>query len=206
MTPRHFLFGLALLLTASAWAQWVDRRHANNVEFSPLAHHWVQPVSLSERFPNPITPDEWSFNYELFEERLFALKPDPIWSATSLTTLDELVQLLPETLSQQERNRLNFLMLKSLPGERGMELADLLPRYERYRAALDPLMKQPQAGAALAAARDRFMRTREYRQQYLGARWHQRLFAEQEATAMVLLNRLQARYDQSRNTDTTSLH
>lgn len=206
MKPHHILSGLALLLIASVGSLWAERRYGKNFEFSSRAHHWVQPQTVSAQFPNPITPNEWTFTYEPFEERLLSLQQDYVWSSSSLPLLDELVHLLPQTLSLEEWDRLRFLIQKSLPGARRTELADLMPKYQRYRAALDHQLEQPQTGTAVAATQERFLRTLENRLQYLGAHWHQRLFAQQEATAMQLLNRLQARYEQSRNADTASTH
>lgn len=206
MKAIHIFWGLALVPVSVAWSHWAELRHERNFAFSPRAHQWVQPAVLSEQFPYAVAPDQWALNYEAFEEVLFAVvKQDSDGSVARLPLLDELLQHLPTTLKQQDWDRLGFLIQKSLPDERGVELVDVLPRYARYRGAVDGLMKRPMEGSALALAQERFLRTREYRQQYLGAYWHQRLFAEQEATAMMLLNRLQARHESNRDPDTASI-
>ncbi|RLU02361.1 MAG: hypothetical protein D9N11_09610 [Ketobacter sp.] len=204
-----FVLVLTGLFLLSIWSRWLDQHNARNFNFAESAHEWRQPESISALFPNPISPDQWIIQYAPLEQRLFELMGHESANSAAfvinVSALDDLLSLLPgsglEPISESAGSRLPFLLSKSLPGETGDALADVLPRYARYRHAVAAMvLPKPGEHSTLSAARQRFQKTYELRRQYLGEHWHRHLFAEQEATARQMLDRLQARHDQNRFT------
>lgn len=194
------------LLTASILAglvllpYYADARHERDLAFPQTAHQWQQPSAVTAAFPQPVSATQWSLDFIALEQPLWrALQQhgDDAITESWLATLDSMIAVLPESVSAQQWQRLQFLLLKSVPGEQGRQLAELLPRYYRYRADWADLQQQPARFSGIEQLKFRRQQVQQLRAEVLGAAWHKRLFSVQERTAWYLLQRMQLRNDRS---------
>ncbi len=174
LSSRKFVLVIVVALTLSV--HWVLHRQ-------PLGSHadapvWTQPTSLSSLFLNPISINEFQFDYESAEQILLALEQNSqgelILNHYSASVLEAALSSLPDNLSSADLQRVELLIIKGLPGRAGPQLANLVSNYYAYQVALD----KTQALSDGDSRELRFEQSVLLQEQFFGEDVKQRLFGK----------------------------
>lgn len=148
---------------------------------------WQQPIAVNALFPDPISAQQWHFNYEETEEILTQVKLN---SHGELLINPELAHILtksvasmPQNLNKKTENRIAFLVSKGLPGIAGTQLATLLMNYYHLQDATN---KTTNKTTSLA----NFLKTEARQNHHLGTDVATQLFGNKRVITRYLLERL----------------
>lgn len=119
-------------------------KNSSSISNSPTEVTWKQADVLDESYPIPISNQGLGFNYTEIEKVIWQIaRADSKQLQVNADTTKQLelaCSFIDENLSPIELVRLKYLLTKSLPGEVGRQVKDLLLAYCKYlkvhRAAL----------------------------------------------------------------------
>ncbi len=100
---------------------------------------WQQPITTQALFPNPITAQQWHFDFES-TERILRKVPlsdseELLFNTQLLTVLKRAVDTMPKNMNDQALQRAALLVSKGLPSVRGKQLADVFKNYYQLQQA-----------------------------------------------------------------------
>ncbi len=174
-----------------------DLHQGSHSTYDKRAHvQWSQPESLDTKYWPPITNQSWRLEFSEIERLLWNTYPlssnELTIDADTLDLLEQINALLPQNLSTQESARLSLLIRRSLPGDRGEQLAVLQHKYNQYQ--LDhsvsvssinqgtPEQQLQKLKSSLSS-----LRPRQYR--FFGAELATKLFTDKNTTITYLTRR-----------------
>jgi len=142
---------LLICLLLGGWGLYPDDDVFYRI--SDAQNVWLQPAELDGQYPEYLSSRQWSFDFDVVEEKLSAVPVDGqgnlVISSQTPEFLQKILTSLDPQLSDENRQRAFFLMEKSVGGAAGMQLADLALRYSQYIKQLDQLKQE--ANSVLAA-------------------------------------------------------
>ncbi|MCL1126511.1 hypothetical protein [Shewanella surugensis] len=146
------LVGVLLFIVFEHWQLHREGALPNRVKTNQIksnqakpADVWLQPEEALRFFPTQIGEQDYHFNYARFAPIIARVKRD----INQLLVIDEhtkdqlkrLTQGLPPDLLPIDRQRLDFLIQKNIPGKAGGQFINLLHAYGRYTRLLDVHLK-----------------------------------------------------------------
>lgn len=160
---------------------------------------WHQPIAANDLFQEPISIQQWHFDYEVTEKILtqvtLASNGEPLLNSDLAKTLTKAVNSLPENLDDTELKRIAFLVSKNFPDlnptpEKNniteAQLSTLLVNYYHLKSAernLDKLIDKQ------FTFQDRFLATVARQNHYLSTYVATQLFGKQRSITRYLLER-----------------
>lgn len=160
---------------------------------------WHQPIAANDLFQEPISIQQWHFDYEVTEKILtqvtLASNGEPLLNSDLAKTLTKAVNSLPENLDDTELKRIAFLVSKNFPDlnptpEKNniteAQLSTLLVNYYHLKSAernLDKLIDKQ------FTFQDRFLATVARQNHYLSTDVATQLFGKQRSITRYLLER-----------------
>jgi hypothetical protein len=98
---------------------------------------WVQPLALDSQFPDPLSNKYWSFDFSLFERRLWLSKYVGLESWSTDSDALELINIaaaeIGKDLTEDKIGRFRFLLSKGTSPKFANEFSDLLKKYVSYQ-------------------------------------------------------------------------
>ena len=185
------LLVLALALISSLHSSPVERQGVQSNS------QWRQPNAISSIFPEPLSTDEWQFDYDDIEQVLARIKQGEsnnlIINETTAVILNEAVSNFSEETNENSLRRIRFLVSKGMRGDAGQELGEILVSFYRYKKAEAKeklLEKTSQAKTkSLKVQETRFEQTLLIQERYLGPEVSEQLFGRKNALNRYLLAR-----------------
>lgn len=160
-------------------------------------YQWQQPLAISDRYPEPISINNWQFDYEATEQVLQKIKQNKsgklILNANTARVLEEAVSTLPPLMKQDELRRVEFLVTKGLSGSAGQQLASIFTQFYHYQHALNL------ANSTVKNQEETFTRTVLLQKEYLGEDVSELFFGQQNRLNNYLLARKAINEDSSLN-------
>lgn len=157
---------------------------------------WRQPSVLNQRFPLLISNTSWHFDFVGIESILWQSRVDSqghlIIDAETLSLLEQASDRLPANLGEVERQRLGFLIEKSMPAKRAQHLSSLLTSYQAYQQDYTSslaLIRSAETSQRLSLlqAEQRYLEQRQ--QDYFGIDAATQLFNKKNTTTSYLNQR-----------------
>jgi len=157
---------------------------------------WSQPQSLDIKYWPPITNQSWRIEFAGIERLLWNAYPFRSSKlnidADTLDLLEQINTLLPQNLNTKENERISLLIRRSLPGDRGDQLAVLQNKYNQYQ--LDRLINAndinqgtPEQQIQRLEANISELLSRQY--EFFGVELATKLFSDKNTTAIYLTQR-----------------
>jgi len=127
------------------------------------------------------------------ENALLLAKLDPfgglILNAETEASLNRVVARLPENLDIDDIAHIQELIKQSLPGEAGMQVADVLGKYYRYKGLEKAFAMEAEPPNTMQAALEQLSAIAELRYDAMGADYAESLFGVQQRQAEYYLER-----------------
>lgn len=200
---------LLLVLTAFVVALWSlyprgDIRQRNLEAFASGGADWLQPRSVSDAYPLPISPQQWSFDFEGILTQLQTLTVDESGDlhldSRAATVLEQASLQLGAQAPEASLERASLLIRKSFPEESGDQLAHLFERYVQFegaKAQLAAAVSEQHGRGSTRAAAVLLEGSIDLQRDHFGEDAADALYGRQNALADYLLRRRQIREDAS---------
>lgn len=111
---------------------------------------WQQPSELDQKFPDPISSRKWSFNFEEVETQLATVVADSnghlVITERTPEILEKILVSLDTKVAAHEQERVVMLIRKSVGGDAGRKLAELIFQYSQYQEEYRLAEESMQAG------------------------------------------------------------
>jgi len=165
--------------------------------------NWHQPSAANALFSNPISADQWHFDYEV-TEKIFSKATlngsgELLVNSTLADVLKEAVDSLPQNMNGKALNRVSFLVSKGLPGVPGKKLASVFVNYYYLQQASALAASSEKSGSELSVRRSAFQAMIERQDYYLGADVAVQLFGRQRGITRYLYQRREIKENASLN-------
>ncbi len=154
--------------------------------------YWRQAITTQALFPNPITAQQWHFDFEA-TERILRKVPlsdseELLFNPELVTVLTRALDALPKNMNDQALQRAAFLVSKGLPSEPGKQLADVFKNYyQLHQASLNGI--ESNDDVELTDKQSIFKAMIKRQDRYLGVGVASQLFGKQRAITAYLYER-----------------
>ena len=152
-------------------------------------------MQANSLFPNPISPQQWHFNYEAAELILakikFTDKGELLVNPELAKILSKAVDSLPKQMNDEALLRIDFLVSMSFPHrpQAAKKLAKLLINYYHLQYAVTQASSTENKSANTRDKLAIFLETEALENHYLGEDNATQLFGEQRSITRYLLER-----------------
>jgi 4-amino-4-deoxy-L-arabinose transferase-like glycosyltransferase len=156
---------------------------------------WQQPIAANTLFPNPISRQQWHFDYEVTEHILGLVKlnssGEPLLNPELAMSLAKATASLPQNMNEKTLQRIAFLISKSLPHtpNKGEVLAALLINYYHLQSATNKVNAIAEAPLSTTEKLTDFLQEEARQNHYLGEEVATQLFGAQRNITRYLLER-----------------
>lgn len=167
----------------------MDLRHSLN----PDNKEWHQPPITNVLFPELISPEKWSFNFELTEKILSRSKlnenEELLVNSQLVDVLKKATASLPESLNNKQLQRVEFLTSNILPDKAGTQLASLFTNYYRLERQIKATTSAEQDSSNLEDEILKFEALTALQNKYLGKDIAARLYGKKRIVTEYLYER-----------------
>jgi hypothetical protein len=190
---RNRLTSLSCIIFAyviiTLWSIHLDLRHYLN----PHSKEWHQPQITNVLFPELISPEKWSFNFELTEKILSRSKlnenEDLLINSQLTDVLIKATASLPENLNNKQLQRVEFLASNILVNKAGAQLASLFTNYYRLEREIKATTSAEQGNSNLEDEISKFKTLTTLQNNYLGEDIAARLYGKKRIVTAYLYER-----------------
>jgi lipase chaperone LimK len=144
-------------------------------------------------FPELISPEKWSFNFELTEKILSRSKlnenEDLLINSQLTDVLIKATASLPENLSNKQLQRVEFLASNILVNKAGAQLASLFTNYYRLEREIKATTSPEQGNSNLEDEISKFKTLTTLQNNYLGEDIAARLYGKKRIVTAYLYER-----------------
>jgi lipase chaperone LimK len=179
------------------WSIHFELRHSLNHD----SKEWHQPPISNILSPKLISPEEWSFNFELTEKILSQSKlnknKDLLINSQLTDVLIKATTSLPENLNNKQLQRVEFLTSNILPNKAGTQLASLFNNYYQLDREINTKTETKQGSSNLEDEILKFETLTALQKKYLGREIAARFYGKK----IILTEYLYGRRKINQNTD-----